>query len=631
MFSSLFTQTTRFALKVVCLSTLLSLAVSGAYAQSPTVTPIKIPDNPLQTLRSVHPRIMANAEDFAAIRKMAAENPDVATMIESNRKSADGLLKAPPRKYELPDGKRLLSTSRWVRSYVMTLGMAYQMTGDKRYADRIWLELENAGNFKDWNPPHFLDTAEMTYGFAVGYDWAYDAWTPEQRAFIRRAIVEKGLNAGMSSYEKGDWWVKASNNWNQVCNGGMILGALAVADEEPELANDILRHALTSLPLSMKQYSPDGGWGEGPSYWVYTTNYAVSFLSALDKSLGTDFGLSKTPGFSLTGDFPLALTGPLRRMFNFADSSEQWDSSSPQLFWLATKFNKPGQAAFQLANALRKPHPLDILWGASWLQNPPAPSNPLTARYLKTDVVTMRSDQSDPNATFVGFKGGDNTVNHGHLDLGSFVLDALGQRWALDLGGDDYNLPGYFGKERWTYFRMRAESHNTLVINPSALPDQNPKAKAPIVQFGDKPGASFAVADLSNAYDAHKIKAQRGVRLLGTQVLVQDEISAPAPANAWWFMHTGATIEANGSSATLRLNGQTLTARILSPANARFEVMDAQPLPSSPNPAGQRKNEDVRKLAIHLPDTSQTRIAVLFTPGSTNANQPTVEPLQNWK
>src|SRR6185436_3671178 len=101
---------------------------------------------------------------------------------------------------------------------------------------------------------------------------------------------------------------------------------------------------------------------------------------------------------------------------------------------------------------------------------------------------------------FAAFKAGDNQANHSHLDLGSFVLDALGVRWAVDLGADNYNLPGYFGEQRWNYYRLRAEGQNTLVINPGAGPDQDSSAASRIVRFEMSDERSFAIADLTPAY-----------------------------------------------------------------------------------------------------------------------------------
>lgn len=49
----------------------------------------------------------------------------------------------------------------------------------------------------------------------------------------------------------------------------------------------------------------------------------------------------------------------------------------------------------------------------------------------KVDVAVFRSGWG-PDDLFVGVKGGYNQVNHGHLDLGNFELDALGERWARD-------------------------------------------------------------------------------------------------------------------------------------------------------------------------------------------------------
>jgi hypothetical protein len=197
------------------------------------------------------------------------------------------------------------------------------------------------------------------------------------------------------------------------------------------------------------------------------------------------------------------------------------------------------------------------------------------------------------------------------------VLDALGKRWAEDLGADDYNLPGYFGGQRWNYYRLRAEGHNTLVINPGNGPDQDPGAFARIVRFESHADRSFAIANLTRAYARDANQVERGVALLDRhQTLVQDEIRAGKANDVWWFMHTPAEIQftGDGTTATLSQGSARLEARILSPAQARFTVADAEPLPTSPHPDKQAKNKGVRKLVIHLSGVTDVRVAVLFVP-----------------
>ena len=128
------------------------------------------------------------------------------------------------------------------------------------------------------------------------------------------------------------------HNWNQVCNGGLTIGALAIGDEEPELCGKILHHALASVQLAMQSYAPDGGWGEGPGYWGYATSYNVTMLACLESAVGSDFGLSKFPGFDQTALFPLYMTGSGNRWFNFADCSEH-AGRSDCLLWLGRRFN----------------------------------------------------------------------------------------------------------------------------------------------------------------------------------------------------------------------------------------------------------------------------------------------------
>lgn len=568
----------------------------------------------LARLNKSHPRLLASAEGFGQLKARVAAEPQLQSWRGKLEERARGILVAPPSRYEIPDGLRLLATSRRVLDRVYTLALLYRLEGEPRYAQRAWQELDAAANFPNWNPRHFLDTAEMTHAFAIGYDWLYDVWTPEQRARLRQAIVEKGFKPALKIYRGRGGWPRARHNWNQVCNGGIGMGALALGDVEPEMAGEILHSALASLPLAMAEFAPDGACKEGPGYWNYAISYNVVFLAGLKSALGTDFGLSKMAGFDVTGLFPVYMSGPVGRMFNYADAHDGkiW---APQLFWLAREFNLPVLAGYE--RQVAAPRALDLLWFEPQTATPESAGLTFNKYFRGAEVAVLRSQWDNPKALFVGFKAGNNRANHSHLDLGSFVLDAQGTRWAMDLGSDNYNLPGYFGRQRWTYYRLRTEGHNTLVLNPGAEPNQAPAASARIIRFQPDPQRPFALADLTPAYARQASKVWRGIALLGgSQVLVQDEVQAQKPAELWWFMHTPARvkIEQGGRAAILQQRGARLRAEILSPANAGFQVLDAQPLPTSPHPERQAKNEGIRKLAIHLAEVSQVRIAVRLVP-----------------
>jgi hypothetical protein len=245
----------------------------------------------------------------------------------------------------------------------------------------------------------------------------------------------------------------------------------------------------------------------------------------------------------------------------------------------------------------------------------------------------MRSSWDVPRAWFVGFKGGDNKVNHSHADLGTFVLDALGYRWATDLGSDDYNLPGYFGKQRFDYYRLKTEGHNVFTIDGANQPRT---ATAPILAFTSKPTEAFAVAHLKNGYIETLASAKRGIRLLEGRrsVLVQDELEplAGKSSDVIWAMHTPAAVELHEARATLTQHADgrepaTLEAMILSPPGARFELLPCNP----PPPQGQQPN--VRKLAIVIKGVSgPTRIAVIFAApsGDGRAASTEIQRLDRW-
>ena len=186
------------------------------------------------------------------------------------------------------------------------------------------------------------------------------------------------------------------------------------------------------------------------------------------------------------------------------------------------------------------------------------------------------------------------------------MLDALGERWAMDLGPDDYGLPGYNGSDkRWDYYRCETIGHNTLTING---PNQEFEGDAALVAFHSTPERSYAVVDMTGAY-SHAKSVLRGVELVnGRDVLVVDEINMNDASRVTWNFHTGAEVSAEGQTAMLRQNGKTMRMQILSPAGARFDVISAL----APAPEAQRRRE---QRDDSIPQAGgERRIVVMISP-----------------
>jgi hypothetical protein len=519
------------------------------------------------------------------------------------------MLEEPPVSYKLI-GPRLLTVSRTAVLRIETLAGLYRLEGDTRKSDRARAELKAICEFPSWHPPHFLDVAEMTNAAALGYDWLYDVLSEDERKSIRAKIIEFGLRPGLAEYEKGVAWSQpGANNWGQVCAGGLTLGALAIANDgagDPEPAA-ILQWTTTKVRNAMTSYAPDGGWPEGPGYWLYATRYTCAMISALQSALGRDFGLSDMPGFAATGSFRMACIGPTGKTFNYADAFPNLEPS-PEMFWLAKRFAKPIYAVDEIATMkFTRPILFHLLW------SPPKPSEvraawpPLDARHSRIDLALFRSSWTDPHAFFVGFRGGDNMANHGHLDLGTFVMDALGERWALDLGADDYDLPGYFGAQRWDYYRLRSEGHNVPTLGTS---NQVLTAKAPMRDFVSTPASGHAAVDLTQAYKPSLQSVTREVVLERSpkqRVIVTDKIVSRDGPTLRWNMHTRAKIELSDRTAMLEINGKRLRATIESPDRAKFEVVSANV--ATP----QAQQPDVSNLVVNISLTAgPTQIRIVF-------------------
>ena len=605
-------------------------------------SPVKVPeaDTVLNTLVKEHPRLILTDKRLEELKALMASDSFLKDKIYADSiAKADEILGEPPLEYK-KIGPRLLAVSRQCLRRTYALALAYRLTKDEKYALKAKENLLAVCNFQDWNPSHFLDTAEMTHAVAIGYDWLFPWLDAETKDTLKKAIVEKGMKPGYKEYGipegKPVGWVNVAFNWNQVCNMGLSIGALAIADVEPEYAKKIIPLAVSKLPKAIATYGPDGAWPEGPGYWSYATNYTVYGMAAMTTALGTDFGLSEIQGFADAPYFVIHGAGPSNLFYSYADAGEGKRTTMPIFYWFAQRFDKPvfhkhetewitaGKA--DPADFIFYNHPSEKIRAAEIL-----PPDKLFKGIV--EVAYLRSTWSDPNAIYIGFKAGFNQVNHGHLDLGSFIFDALGERWARDLGSDDYNLPGYWemkkdGK-RWNYYRLNSFSHNLCVLNNQ---NQDVFGKAKFTKFEAQSDSALGIVDLTTAYIGVARKATRGIQLLPGRkaAVVQDEFSIPddKPCDLAWGMTTDAKISITGKMAKLTLNDKELKLHILSPEGAVFSEESAEQEPP------QKPNKGIKRLMIRLKDQKgSVRVSVIFAPTWEEGKEitlPEVKPLENW-
>lgn len=537
-----------------------------------------------------HPRLMLPQKELAAVKAAFAgdEHAELAARI---RAEADALLDVPPVKRELT-GRRLLTVSREALQRLLLLGFMHQMTGESRYATRAREELLAIAAFTDWHPDHFLDTAEMSAAVAIGYDWTYRALSREDRDTICQALREKGLQPYL---ERSDDLPRRLNNWNPVCGGGAVLAALVVADRDPALAAQVISTALGGLRNVEECYAPDGVYVEGPAYWDYGTIYLCLLADSLRTALGTTADIENLPGLLASLDFMEAVTSPAGWPFNFADSDWRRRGPEPPTLWLAAHADNGFVRARELSRlnaALARggkapPYlPLMLLWDFAPKAAPKTPPLAWSGKGL-VPVVAMRTSWEDPDAAFLAIKGGSASINHAHMDVGSFVYEWGGRRWVTDLGKQDYNSLEQAGfddlfnlkpeSRRWSIFRLGPESHNILRFGTES-PDVHGAGTLP--EF--RPRDATARLDLSALYPAAVSAWEREVTLESDGAArVCDRWTTRATAAggdvAWQFI-TPANVEVGAGGVTLRQDGRVVDVEVTAAEPFRIEVSSADSL-----------------------------------------------------
>ncbi|PCJ62157.1 MAG: heparinase [Planctomycetota bacterium] len=548
--------------------------------------------NLIQNVSSEHPRLLINKNDLSKINRNISNNKFYENLSAYVIEEARDYLALEPLT-RIMEGRRLLAVSREYLKRIQFLGLAFLLTDDLSFAKKAQEEMLVAISFSDWNPSHMLDVAEMTVAMAIGYDWFYDVLDADSREKIKHGIKALGLDE-LSVDDVG--WVRGKTNWNSVCHCGAVLGSLAVLEDYPELTKKLLERAIDCIPIAMEEYAPDGAYPEGPMYWGYGTSFCVLAIAGFESVFGTDFELSKMKGFVESATYYLETSGPSGYYFNYADCRKLVSSASV-CFWFAKHLKNPSLIESQIPlieeimakkgnfdNDLFRLLPMSLIWSDNLDELPNQVV--LHHRYNGETPIGLHRQGWGKNDAFAGLKAGSPSGPHGHMDIGSFVYDVNGLRWAEDPGLEEYHPIEEQGLvlwdqsqegDRWKIFKLNNFSHGTLTINDHL---QNVAGRSEIINFSDNSDFAFTQIDMTEVYINDLKSAVRGMAMLKDgSLLVQDELQVgEKKAVVRWAMLTCAEVKIISSTrVALHQEGNVLYLDILNSPKASWELYDINP------------------------------------------------------
>ena len=566
-----------------------------------------------------HPRLFFSKVEEETVRSKAKKNPLLSQMIALLQKEADGYLTAQPQQY-IPD-VQLLSISREEVKRLVTLSMAYRLFKDGKYAKKAEEELVNVSKFPSWHPEHFLDVAEMTTAVAIGYDWCYDFLSEATKTTVENAIREKGFGPAWPVYARTEKTpFNRENNWNMVCNSGMLTGAVALGDKYPGELKRILQYAVKNTPNLLVSFAPEGVFNEGPGYWGYNGMYMSLFFDILKRNIGNDFGLTKMKGLNNTAKYYTSIIGPSNRTYNFGDAAPQENIDySGTLFFLSKLYQQPEVAVYYrnlIQSALNENHTkqfsrfffLSIPWYNELETTQGLKEDKLTVFNGVTDFLIFNGNKtSDKNRLWLAAKTGRASWSHNQLDVGSFVVDCDGERWGIDLGPDLYSLPDFWdykpGGVRWNYFRNTNLSHNTISIDDKVA---NSAGQGELICSNKNTSKPFGVFDISSTYPNQVSSALRGFKMITPDaVLVRDEVTLkPGSKKVAWRFLTNAAVKVDGGTATLTQNDKKFYVKcVLS------EGFTMKTFPATTNGPGQKPIEGATIIEIAI-NASKSSVSI---------------------
>lgn len=539
-----------------------------------------------------HPRLWMNKEAIGSFKKMLAEDPAHCTWDVFYAKSVAPWMQREVMKEPVgyPDHQRVASV--WRQTYIELQELIYAIrhlavggvvTDDADLIARAKQWLMEAAS---WNPAGTTSrsyTDEWAFrvngALAWGYDWLYDELNEEERQLVRTALLVR-------TRETANHIIKHANihlfpfdsHAVRAVSAVLIPASIALLDDEEE-AQGWLDYAIEFLATV---YSPwgdaQGGWAEGPHYWMTGMAYLIDAVNLLKAYTGID--LYQRPFFQHTGDFPLYTKAPDTRRATFGDDSTMGDLPCLKIGYNLRQFaGVTGNGAYQwYYDEVKRNDPGTEMafynygwWDLNFDElayrtdfpvveaQAPAPDD--TMRWFKgVGWVAIQShmQDTDKHLQFVMKSSRYGSISHSHGDQNAFCLAGYGEDLAIQSG--HYVAFNSSMHQNW---RRQTRSKNAILIDGKGQYAGKDKALAmrssgQILQAAEHDDHVYIQGDATSAYQTLTPEVNSVLRdvyfVNKSYFVVVDAIDASSPVAIDWLLHANAPMDL--SATTFKYSGE---------------------------------------------------------------------------